>query len=347
MSSIGSLFSGCGGLDLGVMSVLGGYVAWHVENDPHAAKVLKARSPGVPNLGDITAIDWTQVEPVDVLTAGFPCQDLSYAGRGAGITEGTRSGLWFEVVRAIGVLRPRLVVLENVAAIVGRRPGLDVVLGSLATFGFDADWCCVRASDVGAPHKRERWFAVAYPHGQRHERAGCSRGRWGGSADDRVAVAGADCGELQRLGVDQVLASSQGAEPREELQRQRDGHAAVDRRAAAADTDRDGRAQLGWEHAGGCDADRRGSEDVAWGVYEPAIRRWESIVGRAAPAPTVAGRNGPRLNPRLPEWMMGLPDGWVTDILDRNPALKCLGNGVVPQQCALAVRLLLDVEAAA
>src|SRR5690606_35815386 len=90
-------------------------------------------------------------------------QDLSYAGRGAGIKEGTRSGLWYSVADAIRALRPGLVFLENVRAIVARRPGLDVVLASLAELGFDAEWTCVRASDVGAPHQRERWFCLAWP----------------------------------------------------------------------------------------------------------------------------------------------------------------------------------------
>jgi len=165
---IGSLCTGYGGLDLAVMDVFGGSVAWHAQHDPddrhqYAARILDHHWPHIPNHGDITAIDWAAVEPVDVLTAGFPCQDLSYAGRGAGIKEGTRSGLWYAVARAIGALRPRLVVLENVRAIVTRRPGLDVVLASLAELGFDAEWTCVRASDVGAPHQRSRWFLLAWP----------------------------------------------------------------------------------------------------------------------------------------------------------------------------------------
>jgi DNA (cytosine-5)-methyltransferase 1 len=161
--TIGSLCSGYGGLDMAVASVLDAEVAWHADPDPGASAILAHHWPGAPNLGDISAVDWSQVEPVDILTAGFPCQDLSYAGRGAGIKEGTRSGLWYAVAAAVHALRPRLVVLENVRAITTRRPGLDVVLASLADLGFDAEWRCVRASDVGAPHERWRWFLLAWP----------------------------------------------------------------------------------------------------------------------------------------------------------------------------------------
>ncbi len=91
---IGSLCTGMAGLDLGVAAVLGGRIAWCADTDPHAGQVLAARLPGVPNLGDLRAVDFTRVEPVDVLIAGFPCQDISAAGRRAGIEKGTRSGLW-------------------------------------------------------------------------------------------------------------------------------------------------------------------------------------------------------------------------------------------------------------
>ncbi len=157
----GSLFSGAGGLDLAVEQVTGATAAWHVEADPHASSVLAARWPGVPNHGDVSAVDWSAVEPVDVLCGGFPCQDLSIAGRGAGIKEGTRSGLWYRFVDAIRVLRPRLVVVENVRALLVR--GFDAVLGCLADLGYDASWTCLPASAVGACHRRERVFLVAWP----------------------------------------------------------------------------------------------------------------------------------------------------------------------------------------
>ena len=118
---IGSLFSGAGGLDMGVQAVIGGTIAWHSEIDPGACRVLAHRYPSVPNLGDITAIDWRKVEPVDVLTGGFPCQDVSSAGRQAGLIHGTRSGLWHQAVGAIAALRPALVIIENVRGLLSSR----------------------------------------------------------------------------------------------------------------------------------------------------------------------------------------------------------------------------------
>lgn len=184
---IGSLFSGAGGLDLAVEHVTGGRTVWHCEADPDASKVLAAHWPDVPNLGDITAVDWLAVEPVDVLCGGFPCQDVSAAGRRAGIASGTRSGLWLEYAEAINQLRPQLVVIENVRGLLSgyahraMEPGPDdlgdrssrpllraagAVLGDLADLGYDARWTTVAASEVGAPHRRERVFIVAYPAGK-------------------------------------------------------------------------------------------------------------------------------------------------------------------------------------
>ncbi|MFI7469960.1 DNA cytosine methyltransferase [Nonomuraea sp. NPDC049646] len=195
-----SMCSGYGGLDLAVAAVLDTRLLWVADNDDAAARVLAHRFPEVPNLGDLTGIDWGTVPAPDVLTAGFPCQDLSYAGRGAGIREGTRSGLWHTIADAIATLRPRLLVLENVRAIVTRRPGLDVVLADLARLGFDADWTCLRASDVGAAHERERWFCLAWPTADTG-RSGRQGGRLPGTTAERVHAA-ADAPHLrhQRVG---------------------------------------------------------------------------------------------------------------------------------------------------
>ncbi len=157
---IGSLCTGYGGLDLAVELVLGGRLTWYAEVDQHARTVLEHRWPDVPNLGDIRAVDWTHVEPVDVLTAGFPCQDISNAGTRAGIT-GVHSSLWTSVADAVRVLRPRLVFVENVAALLRR--GFDVVHRDLAALGYDTRWVCLRASDIGAAHRRDRLFLLAAP----------------------------------------------------------------------------------------------------------------------------------------------------------------------------------------
>jgi DNA (cytosine-5)-methyltransferase 1 len=160
---VGSLCSGYGGLDLAVMAVLNARLAWCADPDKHAARVLAARFPGVSNLGDLHAVDWAAVPAVDMVTAGFPCQDISTAGQGAGITEGTRSGLWMHITEALRQLCPASVLVENVAAL--RSRGLGRVLGDLAELGYDTQWASLRASDIGAAHRRGRLFIVAVQPG--------------------------------------------------------------------------------------------------------------------------------------------------------------------------------------
>lgn len=213
---IGELFAGYGGLGMGVQTILGGRIAWFSEFDKGPSKVLAHRFPGIPNHGDITAINWPEVEPVDVLTGGSPCQDLSTAGKRAGMTDGTRSNLWVAMREAIAQLRPSLVVWENVRgaysaaadSAVEPCPGcvgdgsadvslraLGRVLGDLSDLGYDAGWHGLRAADVGAPHGRFRVFVVA---------ADTQRGGWHGRASDQVrrpfrGAAAAWRGEAARL----------------------------------------------------------------------------------------------------------------------------------------------------
>ena len=196
---IGSLFTGVGGLDLAVLDVLGGHVVWHSQYEPpdkkgrpdkhqYAARILAHHWPDVPNLGDITAIDWDQVlkehGPIDVLIGGFPCTDLSLAGKQAGLTEDTRSGLWLHMARAIHHLNPSLVIIENVRGLLSAPAHSDVepcpwclgngrdepvlralgaVLGDLAGLGLNAEWVGLPASAIGAPHERWREFVLAWP----------------------------------------------------------------------------------------------------------------------------------------------------------------------------------------
>ena len=144
---------------MAVTAVLDAEVAWYAENDPHAATVLAGRWPGLRNLGDITALDWARVPAVGLVTAGWPCQDISCAGPGAGITKGTRSGLWLHIADGLCQLRPGYVFPENVAAL--RSRGLGTVLAGLAALGYDTQWACLRASDAGACHRRDRMFILA------------------------------------------------------------------------------------------------------------------------------------------------------------------------------------------
>lgn len=157
--TIGSLFSGIGGLELGLEWAGLGPVKWQVEQDAFCRKVLSKHWPDATRHTDVRSVGAGALEPVDIVCGGFPCQDISLAGRRAGIT-GDRSCLWFEFERILRELQPRYVVIENVSALIGS--GLDAVLGGLAALGYDAWWDCLRASDVGAPHRRERIFIVGW-----------------------------------------------------------------------------------------------------------------------------------------------------------------------------------------
>jgi DNA (cytosine-5)-methyltransferase 1 len=331
---IGSLCTGYGGLDHAAKQVFNGHIAWVCDNSKAASKVLAYQYPFVPNLGDLQTVDWETIPKIDVLTAGFPCQPVSVAGRKLGKNDDR--WIWPSIIDSIRVLRPRWIVLENVPGIL--RLGMGDILGSLASEGYDVRWQCVSASDVGAPHTRNRWFAVAYPHS----------------------------GELQRSGNPGIMGSAPSEEPGERDQRERSGDTVVDSspvasypqeqglerrgrdvqgvsaRGCSPDTDSEGLEGGSWEEL----PERESSEgdiETRWGRFGTAIGYWESFLGRCAPVPLIAGKtHKERLNPVFVEWMMGLPEGWVTGVpgLSYREQLHLLGNGVVPQQAASAIRLL-------
>lgn len=384
---IGSLCSGYGGLDMAVQHAFGGTLAWVSDTDHGADRILAHRHPGVPNIGDLTAADWAQVEPVDVLVGGYPCQPFSTAGHRQGVADPRH--IWPHIARALGVLRPRVGVFENVAAHVGL--GFGDVLADLAAIGFDAEWVCLRASDVGAPHQRNRLFLVTWPadtgrpglEGRRTEgtaphrrrptaRSHCSdpAGRapaavsdCPGSAADAVRVRGSRCGTHRPPGRDEPplrrlrtgrgsaahpegIAERGPADPPHPVPGSRDTRQVARRGSVlpAADSEGDGRHQGQPEpegEQGGPDAALGGAPGQQWGPYADAVARWAPVIGR--PAPRATDPMG-RLNPRLVEWMMGLPPGHVTAVpgLSRSAQLKALGNGVVPLQAVTALEHLRD-----
>ena len=398
---IGSLFTGYGGLTLAVEQVFGGTTAWVSDIEQRDKKgalvgnaplILEHRFPSAPNLGDITAVDWSQVEPVDIIDGGSPCQDVSAAGARAGMAEGTRSNLWVAMREAVAQLKPALVIWENVAGALSAKaqskedrerdsrvesePGLlgggpggpalraaGRVCGDLASLGFNAEWAVVRASDVGAPHQRARIFIVA-AHPERIDRI------WGrigpGSAEaegacastarcDRASVRLLPTPAASQYGSNRSL--SPGAAVRPSL-------AAIDKLLPTPRATRGGAATetvnllptpTTQPETGNGHARNLGSESRRFGDYAQAISRWEQINGPAPDptemrgTPTIKGGishvelRGGRLSARFVEWLMGLPAGWVVDVpgLTRNQQLHALGNGVVPQQAAFAIRMLL------
>ena len=190
------LFSGIGGFSLGLERAGMQTVAF-CEIDPFCRKVLAKHWPKAPIYDDIRTLTQAQLATdgitVDLICGGFPCQDISVAGKGAGIT-GERSGLWREYARLIGEVRPRYVIVENVAAL--RSRGLGRVLGDLAALGYNAEWHCIPAFAVGAPHRRDRLWIVGFPNGDgrppwQSAGTGMGHGRPAVAAgDDAGAVAG-------------------------------------------------------------------------------------------------------------------------------------------------------------
>ena len=166
------LFSGIGGFSLGLERTGGFETVAFCEIEEFPRRVLAKHWPGVPCYHDVRELTAARLAAdgiaVDVICGGFPCQDISAAGKRAGIGVGTRSGLWREFARLIGELRPRFVIVENVAELL--RNGIGRVLGDLATLGYDAEWSDVSAEDIGAPHSRSRIWIVAYPVCERLER---------------------------------------------------------------------------------------------------------------------------------------------------------------------------------
>jgi DNA (cytosine-5)-methyltransferase 1 len=164
--TVGSLFSGIGGLELGLERTDGFKTLWQVEIDDYANKVLAKHWPDVPRFRDVQECGAHNLAPVDLICGGFPCQDVSLAGARAGL-DGKRSTLWSEFARLICEIRPRWVLAENVPGLLSSDDGrfFGNILRDLAAAGYDAEWRVLSAANMGAPHLRERVFLIAYPHG--------------------------------------------------------------------------------------------------------------------------------------------------------------------------------------
>lgn len=342
--TIGSLCTGYGGLDLAVSEFFDAETIWTCENDKFAAKVTEARFD-CPNLGDLKEVNWDDVPRVDIVTAGFPCQPFSYAGKRHG--EEDPRHLWPYIEQAICFLRPRVIVLENVRGHLTK--GFGRVTGSLAGMGYNLKWGCVRASDAGAPHKRERVFIVAADpsevgwgfcwksksSGEQGSQGdfvdGCSHDGWINPAKDVASYS-------------KKIGRWRTSEARDWREGSSDSGTPTPLPGTESSSVSPNANSEGWQGAepeerrkllaGG---DAAASIDFDWGKYTLAVRRWESMFERLAPYPSFDRQ----LNPHFVEWMMGLPDGWVTGLgLSRTRQLKVLGNGVVPMQAYLALSLL-------
>lgn len=349
MLKIGSLCSGYGGLDMAVEAYFNAETVWMCDNDKYASVVIKERW-NLPNLGDLKAVDWSTVEPIDILTAGYPCQPFSTAGQRKG--EKDERHIWPEIKTIISNLQPKFAILENVRGHLTL--GFKEVLQDLTEIGYDARWAIVRASDVGAPHQRARLFIVAYPNSKGFQ------GAWNKTIDITngiVANSNSDAHQESRRTDRKIHAEGSGLQGWEN---QGETWCECGRGCKAlqcANTDSE-RFPLGSDR---CTTGRNqgqsqsepaklGEVDSNANIEHLSSDRQMSQLGwrfdsrldmsmRAVPNPLVNAK----LNTKFVEYMMGLPEGWVTDLdISRSQQFKILGNGVVPQQAYYALQLLCD-----
>ena len=321
MLTFGSLFAGIGGFDLGFERA-GMTCKWQVEIDDYATRVLERHWPDVPRWRDVRTWPQPGTEPVDVICGGFPCQDISNAGKRAGL-EGDRSGLFFEIIRIACELGPRFIVLENVAALLNR--GLDRVLGELAEIGFDAEWHCIPASAVGAPHIRDRVWIVAYA--KLHRMAIRRRDEDFGQGGQRLGrILSADSQGSTKQAANLVADSNgsrfkQGNKTMERQQTKQFDSSGFQSAANVSNTDNqglEGRLQdrtaypQGWQKSGDGRDSQRGPE---WSGSRNSQWSTEPNVGRVA---------------------HGIPH--------RVDRLRCLGNAIVPQVAELVGRRVLAIN---
>ena len=299
MLRVGSLCSGYGGLEMGIEQAFGPIDLRFVSDiDKDVNTLLAHHRADVPNLGDLKTVNWEKQDQIDLLCAGYPCQPFSTAGHRKGLEDERAIFGW--IADGISVLRPERVLLENVAGHLTL--GSAGVVAELARLGYDAKWGIVRASDAGAAHRRARLFIWAKPADAR------SDGRY------KTATSESQRRQIRSSGHDREVSYGKFTPNSTSVGLQ------------------DLRTELGLE-----ETTRKARRFDRFGPYEPAIRRWEQIMGRPAPYPV----DNKGIEPAFVEWMMGLPEGHVTGLgLSRTAELKMLGNGVVPQQAALALHYL-------
>lgn len=328
---IGGLFSGIGGLELGLERAGVGRTVWQVEKDEWCRRVLAKHWPDAIRYEDVTEMDWSQVEPVEVLCGGFPCQDISLAGLGAGMA-GERSGLWREYARAIRELRPRFVVVENVSALLAR--GLGDVLGDLAACGYDTEWDCIPAAAVGAPHRRDRVFVIAHADQLEHE---------GGTSP------------LGRTATQDLLADPASSGPGREGEGDQDPRLGPTRSGEGQSGTETGRLLADAEGFDGersfPEGDRRGRPEAAAGdrgpcVADPDGEAWGTAggAGEALPRPGTLERSGRCGGSEWGYWTVEPDVGRVAyGVPRRVDRLRGLGNAVVPQVAEVVGRRLMEL----
>ncbi len=347
------LFSGIGGFSLGLERTGGFQTVAFCEIEPFPRAVLKEHWPDVPCYEDVRTLTADQLRSdgiaVDVICGGFPCQDISYAGGGAGL-EGARSGLWSEIARLVSELRPQYVIVENVSALLSR--GLGRVLGDLAEIGYDAEWHCIPASAVGAPHRRDRIWIIAYPksNGRSCSRAG-DQGRVNHSAG-AVGVWPESCGNDAGFGT-QIMDNAKrvGCEPwrNDNCQHDGDQFSATGEDASILANSVRLRSEVALQHSRSSGAKTKIGKTNAVGSSGPFVADACSAgLSVAWPVANGPDRQQSRGLPTSSSWWRIEPDvGRVANgVPFRVDRLKGLGNAVVPQVVELIGRAILQARAA-
>jgi DNA (cytosine-5)-methyltransferase 1 len=315
--TVGSMFTGIGGIDLGLERA-GMTVVWQAEVDPFCCRVLARHWPEVPNLGDVTTIDWAEVPRVDLVVGGYPCQPFSLAGKQLGELDPRH--LWPRMHDAVRVLRPRFALLENVAGHLAL--GFGRVLGDLAEIGYDAEWDCIPAAAVGAPHRRDRVYVVVYPQREQRRAQPLCFGRRSRAALARHDGADGDVAHAQSLGGP----DEQGRHPGKLVGSLARAGGGIGRRGPAA----------------GALVDRRSASVVAAPLAD-ANRPGRPVVSGRSPHAEQAGLRATS----GPGWWDVEPDvGRVAHgVPARLDRLRGLGNAVVPQVAEHVGRLIIEAAA--
>lgn len=328
-------------------------LTWVADNSPDVFKLLIHHFPDTPNLIDGSHVAWDLLDPVDILVGGYPCQPFSQAGLGRGSDD--ERYLWPDIRLAIRHLQPRFTILENVAG--HRRNGFSEVLADCAEDGLSVRWISVRASEAGAPHKRERLFFLIHHRDTVVPSLGLPAQFPRSPANTKflptpVARDWRGKAKFTDASIANLLPTPRRTDYNGAAEH---GLGSPDLRTTVALLPTPKRSD---SSGGGVHPDRRqGSQqqlnDTAklstserWAQFAPAITRWEQVMGRPAPAPSMPSKasGDPVLNPAFSEWMMGLPQGWVTEVprLSKSAQLRIIGNGVVPQQAMLALSYLFN-----
>lgn len=343
-----SLFSGIGGFDIGLERAGMQTVAF-CEFDPYCQAVLKRHWPEVPIYDDVRTLSADTLRrngvwPINVIAGGFPCQDLSYAGKRAGI-EGERSGLWSQFARLIGEVRPQFAIMENVPGLLSAGHGR--VLGDLAALGYDAVWDCVPASSVGAPHRRDRVWIVAYARSEQHEGGSNALGRQTAEGLHHDVAFSTSERLSQRDGSGAFAARQSNAEP------ERGSGLSGD--VADADNQR----LEGWQRGGvpECASQWIAGPRGASISYTASAKRARQRPVKGWQQSGLAGNSRRQSEPRLGRVADGLshwvdasewleePEGVprvATGIENRASRLKALGNSIVPQVAFLIGQAVME-----